>query len=63
MVRSLVSGSMLLPGIIAHMLADDARCDDTNPLAPRTPHFPAKARRVVFLYMSGGVSHMDSFDP
>jgi hypothetical protein len=55
---------MLLPGIIAHLLADEARAaDETNPLAPKAPHFPAKAKRVIFLYMSGGVSHMDSFDP
>jgi hypothetical protein len=59
-----MGGSILLPGIIAHLLADEARgTDETNPLAPRTPHFPAKAKRVIFLYMSGGVSHMDSFDP
>src|SRR5687768_4891305 len=64
MVRSLVSGSLLLPGIVAHLLADEARGgDETNPLAAKAPHFPAKAKRVIFLYMSGGVSHMDSFDP
>lgn len=33
-----------------------------NPLAPRSPHFPAKARSVIFLYMHGGASHIDSFD-
>ena len=27
------------------------------------PHFPARARRVIFLYMTGGVSHVDTFDP
>lgn len=34
-----------------------------NPLAPRQPHFPAKAQRVIFLFMSGGPSHVDLFDP
>jgi hypothetical protein len=34
-----------------------------GPLAPRQPHFPAKARSVIFIYMTGGVSHVDSFDP
>lgn len=34
-----------------------------NPLAPRAPHFPAKAERVIFLFMSGGPSHVDLFDP
>ena len=34
-----------------------------DPLKPRNPHFPAKARSIIFLYMDGGVSHVDSFDP
>jgi hypothetical protein len=34
-----------------------------NPLAPRLPHFPPRVRNVIFLYMDGGVSAMDSFDP
>lgn len=33
-----------------------------NPLASRQTHFPAKAKRVIFLFMAGGVSHVDSFD-
>lgn len=33
-----------------------------NPLSARNPHFPAKAKRVIFLFMAGGVSHVDSFD-
>src|SRR5436305_2802824 len=34
-----------------------------GPLAPRPQHFPAKCRSVIFLYMDGGVSQVDSFDP
>ena len=34
-----------------------------DPLVPREPHFPARAKRVIFLFMHGGVSHIDSFDP
>ena len=34
-----------------------------NPLAPVQPHFPAKAKNVIFLFMSGGPSHVDLFDP
>ncbi|CAN5889196.1 DUF1501 domain-containing protein [soil metagenome] len=63
-VGSLVSGSMLLPAIASELLAADApapRADD--PLAPRAPHFPGKAKRVIFLFMTGGVSHLESFDP
>jgi hypothetical protein len=34
----------------------------TNPLAPKKPHFPARARSVIFLYMYGGPSQIDTFD-
>ncbi|MDX1951683.1 MAG: DUF1501 domain-containing protein [Verrucomicrobiota bacterium] len=63
MLRSLVSGSIMLPGIISHLLAAENGTNGGNSLAPRAPHFPGKAKRVIFLYMTGGVSHMDSFDP
>ena len=33
-----------------------------NPLAPKAPHFPARAKRVIFLTMRGGPSHVDTFD-
>ena len=61
-IRSLASASMLLPGMLSEMMAEPTG-DPQNPLAPRAPHFPGKAKRVIFLYMTGGVSHMDSFDP
>ena len=32
-------------------------------LAPKLPHFPAKAKRIIFLFMHGGPSAMDTFDP
>jgi Protein of unknown function (DUF1501) len=34
-----------------------------DPLAPRPPHFAARANRVIFLFMNGGPSHVDTFDP
>lgn len=33
-----------------------------NPLAPREPHFRARAKRIIFLFMKGGPSHVDTFD-
>src|SRR5262249_40420110 len=33
-----------------------------NPLAPRRPHFPAKAKSVIFLFMAGGPSQLELFD-
>jgi hypothetical protein len=56
-LRSALGGSLLLPAALHELLAAG------DPLAPREPHFPAKAQRVIFLFMSGGVSHVDSFDP
>src|SRR5687767_3755580 len=35
----------------------------TNPLTPKQPHFPGKAKRVIHLFMNGGPSHVDTFDP
>jgi len=58
-IRSAVAGSLLMPGILHELLA----ADSADPLAPRAPHFPARAKSVIFLHMSGGVSHVDSFDP
>lgn len=34
-----------------------------NPLAPKNPPLPAKAKRVIHLFMNGGASHVDTFDP
>ena len=34
-----------------------------GPLAPKPPHFPPRAKRVIFLCMRGGPSHMETFDP
>jgi hypothetical protein len=35
----------------------------SNPLAPKPPHFPPRAKRVIFLFMNGGPSQVDTFDP
>jgi len=60
----MVGGSLLLPGIVSQLLAEDAASSDSpDPLAPRTAHFSPRAKRVILLFMSGGVSHVDSWDP
>jgi len=48
---------MLFPAVVQRLLAES-----NDPLAPHAPHFPGKAKRVIFMYMPGGVSHVDSFD-
>ncbi len=59
MLASTLTGSLLLDGLMSELLADEAR----DPLAPKQPHSKPKAKSVIFLFMSGGVSHVDSFDP
>ncbi len=62
-LRSALAGTMLLPALVSELLAEDAARSSNDPLAPRPPHFKARAKQVIFLFMSGGVSHVDSFDP
>ncbi len=61
MLRSMVGGSVLFPSILSELMAESGNAPD--PLSPRPPHATPKAKRVIFLYMSGGVSHVDSWDP
>jgi hypothetical protein len=42
--------------------AGRAPAAESDPLAPRLPHFAPRAKRVIFLFMQGGVSHVDSYD-
>ncbi len=55
---SALGGSLLMPGLLSELLA----ADSSDPLAVKPPHFPGKAKSVIFLFMCG-VSHVDSFDP
>ncbi|MCI0743761.1 MAG: DUF1501 domain-containing protein [Gemmataceae bacterium] len=52
---------------LAQLLADEHLLEaaqiQTSPLAPRRPHFTPKAQRVIHLFMNGGPSHVDTFDP
>jgi hypothetical protein len=45
----------------ARLLAADAK--GVNPLAPKAPPLPAKAKRVIHIFLNGGPSHVDTFDP
>src|SRR4051812_19689686 len=47
------AASSLLPSLVAA----------PSPLAPKQPHEPARAKAVIYLYMHGGVSHVDTWDP
>ncbi len=49
---------------LASMLAKDSPTQGpVNPLMPKKTHFAPRAKRVIFLFMAGGPSHLDTFDP
>src|SRR5690606_25639861 len=54
-------------GGVASLAFSDLLCGATagsvSPLAPKAPHFPAKAKAVISIFCYGGVSHVDTFDP
>src|SRR3984893_2296579 len=50
-------------GIIPQARGDVPEIDPLQPLAPRAPHFKPRARSCIFLFMEGGPSHIDLFDP
>src|SRR5256885_3287702 len=46
------------------LLPTEARAGEAiNPLAPKAPLFPARAKRVIHIFLNGGPSHVDTFDP
>lgn len=45
------------------MALNQLHAETRNPLAPKQPHTPAKAKSVIYLFMQGGPSHVDTFDP
>jgi hypothetical protein len=45
------------------LAAPDSGAGRVNPLLPKTPHFAGGAKRVIHLFMNGGPSHLDTFDP
>ena len=52
-------GAVGLAGLLPAAGATEA----TSPLAPKAPHFRARAKRVIHFFLNGGPSHVDTFDP
>ncbi|MBM80097.1 MAG: sulfatase [Planctomycetaceae bacterium] len=49
---------------LSALLAEESKAAvSSDPMAPKSPHFPARAKNVIFLFMNGGPSHVDTFDP
>jgi hypothetical protein len=56
-------GKIALAGLLANELAGKPQAAErANPLAPKLPHFPARAKRVIHLFMAGAPSQLDLFD-
>ncbi len=55
-----LAGVMSDGGLVSNALAAS---DAVSPLAPKAPHFAPRAKHVIFLFMNGGPSHVDTFDP
>ncbi|MGH7129328.1 MAG: DUF1501 domain-containing protein, partial [Planctomycetaceae bacterium] len=57
-------GTLGLFGVLADagLLADEVRTR-SNPLSPRPPHFPGRVKHVIHIYLNGGPSQVDTFDP
>ncbi len=56
-------GALALGQMLNEARGGQTAVDPIHPLAPRPPQFPAKAKRVIHLFMNGGPSHLDTFDP
>ena len=54
-------GGLALTGLLAES-APAANTASPSPLDPRKPHFPAKAKNVIFVHLSGAPPHLDMFD-
>ena len=57
-------GALALEQLMSRVvLASDNSADLLNPLGPKTGHFTAKAKHVIFIFLQGGPSQVDTFDP
>jgi len=56
-------GAGLCGAALAYLYQREVQASEPTDLRPRLPHLPAKAKAVIHLFMNGGPSHMDLFDP
>lgn len=63
--KFLTRSGMGMAGLGIHSLfaQGEVLSDLNNPLAPKPPHFAPKARHIIHIFMNGGPSHVDTFDP
>jgi hypothetical protein len=56
-------GALATGSVLSEALGSAAAAANLNPLAVKSPQFPGTAKRVIHLFMNGGPSHVDTFDP
>src|SRR5688572_13975426 len=56
-------GAIALSTLLNEGVAAAAGNPQSNPLAPKATHFPARAKRIIYMHMAGGPSQLDLFDP
>src|SRR5688572_16711357 len=56
-------GTLGLTGLMSELSSLFAGARPATPMAPRPSHFAPKAKRIIFLFMHGGPSSIDTFDP
>jgi hypothetical protein len=56
-------GALATGSVLSEALGSAAVAANLNPLAVKSPQFPGTAKRVIHLFMNGGPSHVDTFDP
>lgn len=56
-------GAMALGSFLGETGLAAGPSQKAGPMSPKSPHFPAKAKHVIHLFMNGGPSHLDTFDP
>jgi hypothetical protein len=61
--RSFLKGSAAGGAALYSTLSRAAELGGGHPLAPRAGHHPARAKHLIFVFLSGGFSHLDTFDP
>ncbi len=56
-------GALALAGLEGQAASGEETAPDTSPFAPRPPHFAPRVKNVIYLFMAGGPSQLDLFDP
>ena len=57
-----LTGLLAEEGLVSRAAADESNLTSVDPLAPRQPHFTPRAKRVIWIFVNGGPSQVDTWD-